>query len=66
MKKFTSKDGSYLVIDDRLHDGFHRIAWFLPEDDDLGAYVGDRDLGPNIPEDDSDPAIVWEMKTAEK
>jgi len=66
-RKYVAEDGSYLDIDDRLHGGFHRIAWFLPEDDDFGAYVGDRDVWSNPQEDeDSDPKTVWELKTADE
>lgn len=41
MKKYKSSDGSYLVIEERSITNNWYIAWWIPSDGGLGAFVGD-------------------------
>ena len=63
-RKYKADDGSYLDIDEQ--GGAIRIAWFFPEDEDFGAYVGDRDVSEARDEDtDEDKKAKWEIMTAD-
>ncbi len=62
MKRYRAADGSYLTIDERA-EGFY-LAWYLPEDGDFGAYVGDRDLSAEKGSTPEDQKEVWEVNTA--
>lgn len=55
-KKYVSSDKSYLMIDE--NDYFY-IAWYLPDDDDLGAYLGDSGDPQGESPDDRDEWEVW-------
>lgn len=64
MRKYKAEDGSYLGIDEQ--DGAYRIAWFIPEDGEFGAYVGDRDLSEEMGSGtDEDKKSMWEVMTAD-
>jgi len=64
MRKYKADDGSYLEVDEQ--DGAHRLAWFFPEDEDFGAYVGDRDVSETREGDtDEDKKAKWEIMTAD-
>lgn len=59
-KRYVTEDGCYLAIDDRS-EGFY-IAWYIPEDSDFGAYVGEDSAPPKPPEDKEG----WECWVAHK
>ncbi len=63
MRRYKSEDGSYLVID--IQDGAHRLAWYLPEEADVGAYVGERQLNDAPGETDEERKARWEIMTAD-
>jgi len=62
-KRYKSDDGSYLGIDEQ--DGAWRVAWYLPEDEDFGAYVGDRDVSEYTGGSDEKKKARWEIMTAD-
>jgi hypothetical protein len=39
-KKYVTEDGMYIAIDER-DEGFY-LAWYIPEDGDFGAYLGEN------------------------
>lgn len=63
MKKYKSEDGSYLDLDEK--DGQWRVAWYFPDEDDFGAYVGDRDFSGSVGGTDEDKKTRWEVMTAD-
>lgn len=62
-KRYKSNDGSYLAVVEEASTGNYHIAWFIPDDDGYGAYVG-----AGFPEDEKvtedNKNELWEMKTA--
>jgi len=58
---YVCDDGSYLDIDERAKGLY--IAWYLPNDGNFGAYLGeDAELSPKPPNDKEG----WEMWTANR
>ena len=62
-KRYKSGDDSYLGIDEQ--EGAFRLAWYLPEDEDFGAYVGDRDVSKDTGGSDEDKKARWEISVAD-
>ena len=54
-KRYVASDGCYLTVDERA-EGIY-IAWYLPEEDDVGGYIGE---GPEAQEPASDDIEAWE------
>jgi hypothetical protein len=55
-KRYVCEDGTYLAINDRVEGVY--IAWYFPEDDDFGGYIGEDPSAPKEPP--GDDVAAWE------